>query len=374
MNRNHIRFIRLKHYFFILLLSINFITFIIYILIQRFPNFKGSRFVIRSTNLISNKNRNKQIDNRTVFISAYFELEKSKHKKTEYLEWIKRLLPIINCRMIIYTSEYFYLNFFKNEIVQLPEYQQKLFNFNFTYSDAYEIPCISNLSKKFQEMHKHDPLRRYHNPNLYAIWTSKTFLVDSATYIYPDAYMYFWVDIGCAREEIMELQYDQYGNSYDKLSASKINKTTKLEHIKFPFSTFSDYIQNTYTDPPLEMCLFIVYKYVFPKDFSGHLPRNKNVVQAGGFFGTKNGVRKFNKIFWKVQNDWLSRNFFSGVEQDLFNFIFVHYNKEINFYVFPGFNQSSLYNGWFSFLSAFSDRNPCNDHYDLLKPDGFIMK
>lgn len=311
------------------------------------------------------------IEKKTVFVSAYFELNKSKHSKNEYLVWIKRLLPIINCRIIIYTSKSFYLAFFKNEINEITQSHQKLFNFNFTYQNAYEIPCIANLKSEFEKMHNKDLYKEIHNPDLYAIWNSKTYLINSATYIYPDADLFFWVDSGCVREPIMELQYDVLGNYYDK---EKANGVQNLTHIRFPFTNFSQYILKTYVDPPLEMCLFMVYKYVFPKEFSGHFNKRVHAIQAGGFFGTKKGIRKFHKIYWDVQNDWLKKKFFSGIEQDLFNYIFVHYNDEINFYIFPAFNQSTKYNGWFSFLSAFSDRNPCKDSYKLMKPDTFLEK
>lgn len=142
------------------------ITFIIYFLVKKESKFHTIIFfqepIIPVSNIADNL-----IEKKTIFVSAYFELEKSKHSKSEYLTWIRRILPIINCRMIIYVNKFFSLNFLINETRQLPEYQQKLFNFNCTYENAYEISCVSNLSKKFEQMHIKDPLQKYHNSNLY---------------------------------------------------------------------------------------------------------------------------------------------------------------------------------------------------------------
>ena len=282
-------------------------------------------------------------------VSAYFPLEKSKRSLSEYEKLIRYFLLIMNCKTLIYTTTKFYEEYYSKEIRKLPIHKQNLFIFNCTYNDIFEAPSVKNLKEAYQKVHEIDRENFRHNPNLYAIWNSKVFFIRESTLIYPNEKYYFWVDSGCVRDPLYFNKFDDHGNICES------NKSD-CHYMNFPSKNFSSIIQSKYKNPPLELCLFFLIRRLFPKHSTEKI-RN-DIIQGGGFFGTKIGIQKFYDAFWEVHNSWLKNNIFCGKEQEIFNHVFSNYYDKINIYVYPAYTGSRTNLVWKMFLSAFSDENP----------------
>lgn len=313
-------------------------------------------------------------DPKILIVSAYFPFARSKYSQSEYNYWIKSFLQVVNCKTIIYTTPVFYDNYYKEEIKNIPLNRYRQFIFNLTFKDIYEVPCVKNLSSVFKHMHDLDREKGLHNSDLYAVWNSKLYFIHEATLIYPDYSLYFWLDSGVVRDPTYNRLYDKNGKMCDQSEFSQL----KCHHLSFPSPDFTNTILSRYSNPPLDICLFFVSYYAFPKHTTQKI---ENDISQGCFFGSKIGIQKFYDAYWEVTNSWIKNDIFCGKEQDTFNFIFSNYYDKINFYVFPAFS-SFNYNQlgrfarlrfrWFVFISAFSKENPYNVANKLLPSNQFF--
>lgn len=297
-------------------------------------------------------------------VSAYFPLEKSKRNQSEYKYLIKYFLRVMNCNTLIYTTRKFYEEYYLNELKSLPVEKRKLFLFNCTFNDIFEVPCVKNLTEAYQKVHEIDREKFRHNPRLYAIWNSKIFFVREATLIYPYEKIYFWVDAGVVRDPY-------YFNLFDNKGRICKNQAN-CHYMNFPSKNFANNIVKNYVDPPLELCLFLLLRRMFPRH--SNVKIRNDLIQGGGFFGTKIGIHKFYDAFWEVHNSWLSNDIFCGKEQEIFNHVFSNYYDKINIYIYPAFKGRPSKMVWKMFLSAFSDENPHKASNKLMKSDRFFKK
>lgn len=300
-----------------------------------------------------------------VIVSAYFPLNKSKHLKSEYVIWIRSFLRIINCKTIIYTTNTFYEQFYRKEASKLFKGRQKLFNFNCSFNDIYDVPIMRNLSNAYKQMHKIDPEKSHHYPELYAIWNSKIYFLRESTLIYPNETFYFWVDSGSVRDQFFSNLFDSFGIRCDKPTDEM-----KCTYVSFPSNYFTEKILQ-YNNPPLEICIFFVNPFILTKYNSKRTVNN--IIEGTSFFGSKKGIHKFYEAFWEVHNSWLDKHIFCGKDQQIYDNVLANYFNKINFYVFPAYRaKNAKVDKWFAFWSAFSNYNPYYIPDKLLLPSYFL--
>lgn len=129
---------------------------------------------------ILSKFKIKLIDRRIsdiIVVSAYFPLERSKRNQSEYKHLIRYFLRVMNCQTLIYTTKKFYNEYYINELNSLTPQKQRLYVFNCTFDDIFEVPCVKNLKEAYQKVNEIDPENFRHNPRMYAIWNSKVYFV-----------------------------------------------------------------------------------------------------------------------------------------------------------------------------------------------------
>ncbi|KAG6834047.1 hypothetical protein H0H93_012327, partial [Arthromyces matolae] len=85
-----------------------------------------------------------------------------------------------------------------------PEHNRPTLSINTSFATPFSIPPLTPYLEKYNEMHAWDRERLIHNPNLYAIWNGKPWLLDQAVRLLSSQgtdYDYaFWVDAGTFRE------------------------------------------------------------------------------------------------------------------------------------------------------------------------------
>ena len=76
---------------------------------------------------------------------------------------------------------------------------------NTTYPSPFDIPPLAGLRGVYESMHDLDPEKAIHSPELYAVWTSKTFFLDEGLRNMKNSgvkYEYaFWNDAGSFRDD-----------------------------------------------------------------------------------------------------------------------------------------------------------------------------
>lgn len=133
-----------------------------------------------------------------LLVSAFYPLAKSKHTHDEYAAWMKLYLSKIK------THIYFFAP---------PEIEgmiRKLrgdlpMTLNTTFATPFDIPPLRGMEGRYVDMNKIDPENAYHSPELYAVWSSKTYFLREALLNVQstgkNVEYAFWNDAGSFRDQ-----------------------------------------------------------------------------------------------------------------------------------------------------------------------------
>ena len=133
-----------------------------------------------------------------LLVSAFYPLAKSKHTHGDYAEWMSLYLSKVK------THIYFFAP---------PEIEgtvRKLrgnlpMTLNTTFASPFDIPPLRGMEDRYADMNKVDPENAYHSPELYAVWSSKTYFLREALLNMQSVGMVveyaFWNDAGSFREK-----------------------------------------------------------------------------------------------------------------------------------------------------------------------------
>jgi hypothetical protein len=138
------------------------------------------------------------VGTRILLVSAFYPLSKSKHSHEEYAVWLSKYLSRVS------THIYFFAPPSIGPTIRRLRGNLPM-TLNTTYASPYDIPPLVGLRGVYENMHALDPEKEIHSPELYAIWTSKSFFLDEglqnmkksgAKYDYA-----FWNDAGSFRDD-----------------------------------------------------------------------------------------------------------------------------------------------------------------------------
>ena len=133
-----------------------------------------------------------------LLVSAFFPLAKSKHSTEDYAGWLKKYLTKVT------THIYF---FAPPEIESMiRELRGDLpMTLNTSFSSPFDIPPLRDLRGRYEEMHELDLEKDIHSPELYAVWSSKTyFLGEGLRNSKANGFDFtwaFWNDAGSFRDD-----------------------------------------------------------------------------------------------------------------------------------------------------------------------------
>jgi hypothetical protein len=197
-----------------------------------------------------------------------------------------------------------------------------------TYSHPFDIPCVRNLSSKYEAQLPIDGWRSVHNANLFAVWNGRTCLLKEVSDEFPTA-VTFWIDSGSLREPI-----------YRGMSFPDNNRLKQL----FPRGTDGKMV------------------YAF---FHGARPKRIYPVRAyhdvyaiGGFYGGDHrAIKTFFRVFWKMHLHFLEKGDFVGCDQSILNAIVVYSGP---FWIQPNYLARRC-NRWFATFSFYGNTKLCFD-------------
>jgi len=142
-----------------------------------------------------------------LLVSAFYPLSKSKHSQEDYAVWMTKYLSKVS------THIYFFAPPDIEPMIRRLRGDLPM-TLNTTYASPFDIPPLSGMREVYKSMHALDPEKAIHSPELYAIWTSKTFFLDEGLrnmgrsgvkYDYA-----FWNDAGSFRDD---QEFDQWPGS-----------------------------------------------------------------------------------------------------------------------------------------------------------------
>jgi len=133
-----------------------------------------------------------------LLVSAFYPLSKAKHTHDEYAEWMTSYLSKVT------THIYFFAPPEIETMVRRLRGNLPM-TLNTTFSTPFDIPPLKGMEARYADMNKVDPENAYHSPELYAVWSSKTYFLREALLNMQSAGMKveyaFWNDAGTFREK-----------------------------------------------------------------------------------------------------------------------------------------------------------------------------
>ncbi|KAG6884366.1 hypothetical protein C0993_011746 [Termitomyces sp. T159_Od127] len=142
---------------------------------------------------------------RILLVSAFFPLTDAKHTHDEYISWLTNFLGPDGVQSDVYfytIPELASLVSSLNLYPSTPAAANRNLTINTTYTSPFSIPPLAPYTSKYHAMHAWDRERAIHNPELYAVWNAKPWLLDHALRALSHfEYDYaFWVDAGSFRD------------------------------------------------------------------------------------------------------------------------------------------------------------------------------
>jgi hypothetical protein len=218
-------------------------------------------------------------------LSIFYNLTQSKHSYIEYTKWVTNFATSISTPLVL-ICDYKSFPVLKNLRAGRPTL------YHVTKSIWYFMRLLeSSRNKSYIEdyityQYEIDPLKSYHNPNLYAIWNLKPYLMNYYSKKNPFKSKYFiYTDAGAWREK-------------------KFNN--------WPNTTF---ILN-------ELLPFQRDRILLSQVFANVTKLDVNDIIEGGFFaGTRNAIRQFTHHFYFIHDYRLDLKLFAGVDQQILNLL-----------------------------------------------------
>lgn len=316
----------MKKYENIIVLVILFIFLTLH-LVTRNPNYFDSITFFKK-NTISN----------VTIITIYFKFSKSKHNTIEYENWSRNFMQSIGAPLIIYTDTSSF-TFLKNQTKQNNVSAQFIiFKDVWQLFHQVELWRKRNYAENYQNKQMSlDPEKSIHNPNLYAVWNSKHYVMQSVVDSNPFKSSFFiYTDIGAWRGQVIknwpDIQFVQ------KL-ASKLNNN-------------------------------ILYGQITKVEDNNQTNPISDIIQATFIAGNKVAVKHASKEFYEIHDDLFDKGIFVGKDQNLMNYMtYVKKLKFIKKLRTWSVNCSIGYDQWFFYQYFFAnlENYPCsNDKFSLI--------
>jgi hypothetical protein len=241
--------------------------------------------------------RNDQTDDSNNFfvtvVSMYFSLDKSKHSQSEYDTWIKNFMKSVDTSLVLFCD--------RKSLDKLRMYRENKPVKFYVYESIWDImralevyrnmSYVDNYKNKQLDL---DREKNIHNPNLYAIWNLKTFILKLVADENPFKSEYFiYTDAGAWRQGVFENWPDE----------NFIYRLIRFQQNRILFGQISDNLND--------------------------LERN-DIIEGTFFSGNKVAVDQFYKNYYAIHDRRLKEGLFVGKDQILMNLLaFCEFNETV---------------------------------------------
>ncbi|KDR75458.1 hypothetical protein GALMADRAFT_69081 [Galerina marginata CBS 339.88] len=246
---------------------------------------------------------------KVLVVSAMFPLAKSKHSKKDYETWLGRFLGTITTDVYMYTTP------------ELAETLRQIrgdlpITINASYSSPFEVPHLRGLEETYTRMNNMDKEKWHHSPGLYAVWNAKPFLLDSAVkHLKANGRVYdyaFWNDGGSFRTNH---QYNEWPSParVEQVweEGSRLTGKRREDLLFFPIFQLP------------------VKKLRVWEEGMGPIDNPVQFSEGSFFGGAESTIEWFSRVFYAYHKHYLSRGYFVGIDQDLFNALFLLFPERI---------------------------------------------
>ncbi len=269
-------------------------------------------------------------------ISVYFRLDKSKHSDDSYKKWLKNFFLSVSSPLVIFTDKNSIGDLLElRNLLQLPT---TLYVTNSIWNVMNENAKKRNRNYTFNYQNKQyllDREKHIHNPNLYALWNLKSFIVDKIAQdnLYKSS-AFIYTDSGAWRNHILENWPDQ--NVVMNLT-SFLNDKILLGQLSHESNALSK------------------------SDFDFDL------IQGTFFMGSQKALHHFKQGFWRIHDDRFDKGLFVGKDQVLMNIYAYNMSNSIKLDIWRR-KCTSNFDEWFFYQNylALDKYYPCTGQRESL--------
>jgi hypothetical protein len=266
-------------------------------------------------------------------VSMYFSLDKSKHSQSEYDTWIQNFMKSVETSLALFCD--------RKSLDKLRMYRgNKPVKF-YVYENIWNIMRVLEVYRNmsYADNYKNKQLdldreKNIHNPNLYAIWNLKTFILKLVADENPFKSEYFiYTDAGAWRQRVFENWPDE----------NFIYRLIRFQQNRILFGQISDNLKET----------------------------ERNSIIEGGFFsGNKVAVDTLYKNYYTIHDKRLKEGLFVGNDQILMNILaFKEFNETVVKLRTWDIKCKMSYDQWFFYQYFFAQKQDfkcLNNKFSLL--------
>lgn len=258
-------------------------------------------------------------------VSCYFPLPKSKRSEFLYVQWMTTFLKHVEAPIVVYTCKEWV-----EAIRGLRGNNLPLIVKESAISDFY----MASKKTRFEAHHDLDPEKSIHSVELYMIWNEKTTFLRKTSAENPfNSEYFFWVDIGCFRDESIAPMLKSWPLP-EKINAATEGKNKIVLLEIEPFSAEE-----------------LAWKETSQHDLG---PNFEHCVRIGGgvFGGTANAIAQWNDIYYSTLSQFFDQARFAGKDQNIMATIVLKYPQIVSIIKVPS---SFTSDRWFFLHYFFAD-------------------
>lgn len=255
-------------------------------------------------------------------VTAYYEINKKKHKSSDYYQWMHNFLTNADTYMVIFTDDN------TNDLITSlrQNYVDKTYIIILSMEQFHTFNYIEHWKKDYERDHE----KCYnHSIELYMIWNEKNMFVKRAIDINPFNTEFFcWSDIGIIRKQ----HYRQYVRNYPRVRDDVDKSKMYMLNIQYRF---------TENDFKFEELATERYRY-------------SNAIGAGVVYGHKDVFLKWIEKYYEMLDEFVKNDMFAGKEQSLMACVYVKNRDMINLIIPQDCVFNDAHEDWFYLVYYFS--------------------
>jgi hypothetical protein len=218
----------------------------------------------------------------TTVVSVYFELFKSKHSVKKYNTWLLNFVKSVTAApLVMFVDEHSY--------AKLRPLRQNLLTKFYIVKNCWSIlraveqeRGLNYTNSYLRKQNSLDPEKSIHNPELYILWNTKSFVLSKVADLNPfNSTFFLYTDAGAFREKQLDnwpdtrfIEDQLAPRLRDRILLGQINRQGNIRHVRA-------------------------------------------LIQGGFYGGSRKAVSDFYSNFFSLHDEWLERGLFVGKDQNI---------------------------------------------------------
>ncbi|KAF5354673.1 hypothetical protein D9756_005619 [Leucocoprinus leucothites] len=248
-----------------------------------------------------------------LLVSAFFPLKKSKHSQEDYANWLSNFIGSITTPIYFYTTP-------SLAATILEKRGSHPIHINTSFISPFDVPPLQGLKDAYKHLHSLDREAFLHNPELYAVWNAKPWLLDSAVQqLGREGNEYdfaFWNDAGSFRSDHHYSKWpdpkrveEVWQAGISRVKATGDTQVAQENLLFFPIRGTFEWLRRYW------------------REDDG--PVDAEISEGSFFGGPPETISWWSRVFYTYHDYYLGKGYFIGKDQTLINSLFLLFPSRI---------------------------------------------